>query len=228
MKKVIVILICMLLTLTCLTACKAKLKNGAVLSGGGYDYAAVTNEDGGIQRDEAGNIVVLVTNEKGKNVKGDDGEYATQAVALRGALVVGNRIECPDYSLNIPNGWSDYLSGSDLMIQRDGTKDIIKIITTRDGDLTQSMKQASDLIDKMKAFSADTEYVNRSVKVLDMDGQLFSVFVPDNGSGASSYLGYIFFEHNGVVYSCMLTSDRNMNDKMEDILSILNTIEFVN
>ena len=227
MKKITVILLCLVLAMTCLTACKAKLKNGAVLSGGGYDYAAVTNEDGGIQRDDAGNIVVLVTNDKGKNVKDDNGEYATKAVALRGALVVGNRIECPDYRMNIPNGWSDYLSASDLMIQRDGTKDVIKIIATRDADLSSSMKQASDLIDKMKAVSADTVYDNRSVKVLDMDAQLFSVYVPDNGTGAASYLGYIFFEHSSVVYSCMLTSDRNLNDSMEEILSILNTIEFV-
>ncbi|MBR4728074.1 MAG: hypothetical protein IK080_09335 [Clostridia bacterium] len=227
MKKITAILICMVVALTCLTACKAKLKNGAVLSGGGHDYAAVTNEDGGIQRDDAGNIVVLVTNDKGKNVKDENGEYATQAVALRGALVVGNRIECPDYRMEIPNGWSDYLSGADLMIQRDGTKDIIKIIATRDGDLVASMKQASELIDKMKSFSADTDYVNRSVKLLDQDAQIFAVYVPDNGSGAASYLGYIFFEHNGVVYSCMLTSDRNMNESLDEILSILNTIEFV-
>ncbi|MBQ6268084.1 MAG: hypothetical protein IJK64_10000 [Clostridia bacterium] len=228
MKKIFVILICMVLALTCLTACKAKLKNGTVLSGGGRDYAAVTNEDGGIQRDEAGNIVVLVTNDKGKNVKDDNGEYATQAVALRGALVVGNRIECPDYRLEIPNGWSDYLSGADLMIERNGTNDILKIVSTRDGDLNTSMKQASELIDKMKTFSADTEYVNRTVKVLDQDAQLFAVYVPDNGTGAASYLGYIFFEHNGVVYSCMLTSDRNMNESIDEIVSILNTIEYVN
>ena len=227
MKKISVILICAVLALTCLTACKAKLKNGAVLSGGGFDYAAVTNEDGGIQRDEAGNLIVLVTDGNGKNVKDKNGGYATQAVALRGALVVGNRIECPDYSLNIPKGWSNYMSGADLMIQRDGTKDILKIITTRDADISRSMKQASDLIDKMRDFSADTEYVNRSVQVKDQDAQLFSVFVPDNGTGAASYLGYVFFEHSGVVYSCMLTSDRNMNESMEEVLSILNTIEYV-
>lgn len=228
MKKISAVLICTLLVLTCLTACKAKLKNGAVLSGAGYDYAAVTNEDGGIQRDDAGNIIVLVTNDKGKNVKADNGQYATEAVALRGALVVGNKIECPDYSLTIPNGWSNYLSGADLMIQRNNSKDIIKIIAKRDGNLGETMKQSGDFINAMKSVSADTQYVNRGVQVQDMDAQFLAVYVPDNGTGAASYLGYIFFEHSGVVYSCMLTSDRNMSESIDDILAILNTIEFVN
>ena len=53
MKKYFALILCALTVLTCFTACapKAELVDG---------YAAVTKEDGGVIRDQAGNITQYV------------------------------------------------------------------------------------------------------------------------------------------------------------------------
>ena len=76
MKKYFALIISVIVILTCFTACKPKLKDGVLVTdAAGKGYAAVTQEGGGAARDDAGNLVVLVTDKNGKNVKGDNGEY---------------------------------------------------------------------------------------------------------------------------------------------------------
>ena len=72
-----------------------------VENGAGEMMAVVTSPDGGIVRDEAGNIIVLVTDENGKNVKGENGEYKTNAIAMDHAIVLGRRVEAENYSVEI-------------------------------------------------------------------------------------------------------------------------------
>ena len=95
MKKIFALTFAAMIILTCFTACKPKIKNGIVIQNqAGDSYAAVTKTDGGIARDDAGNVILLVTDANGKNVKDANGEYATKIVALDSALVVGDVIEC--------------------------------------------------------------------------------------------------------------------------------------
>ena len=65
MKKYFALIISVIVILTCFTACKPKLKDGVLVTdAAGKGYAAVTQEGGGAARDDAGNLVVLVTDEK--------------------------------------------------------------------------------------------------------------------------------------------------------------------
>lgn len=232
MKKYFALIITLMVVLTCFTSCKAKLKGGQYINtaAGGEGYAAVTKSDGGVVRDEAGNLIVLVTDENGKNVKGDDGEYQTNRVALEYALVVGNRIECPTYAINIPNGWEDSISFNDLVIKKTGTNDILKISTHKDAS-------ADDLAEQTKTGFIDTAVAQYSGAVVDTKGieindeipnaQFQSLFVPDNGTGVSSYAGFIYFEKNNNAYACAITSDRDLSGSVDEFVEILSTIEFI-
>ena len=234
MKKIFALTISVIVILTCFAGCKAKIKNGAlVTNAAGENFAAVTKADGGIQRDEAGNLIVLVTDENGRNVKGDNGEYLTNPVALDHALVVGNRVECNEYSVVIPDGWSDGNSLNGMNILKDGTLDGL-FIEAKNTPLDELMGNSSKLLSAMKSMYDNTVYENKAMTIGEIEAHFVSVFVPDNGmtpeSGnpSSSYVAYIFFEQGGYSYSCRITSDRNMNDDLGEIIGIIESIEFIN
>lgn len=233
MKKYFALIISIIVILTCFTACKPKIKDGTlVTNAAGENFAAVTQADGNVVIDEGGNIVVLVTDEDGKNVKGDDGEYATNKVALDHALVIGNRVECEKYAITIPNGWSDASSFNGLSIKRDGTEDVI-VINERETDIDTAMADTMSAIDLAKAAYDNTTYENKQIMIGDMEAQFVSLFIPDNGTvdingnPGFSYMGYIFFEHAGTVYTVRISSTTsNMSEDLDEITAILDTIEF--
>lgn len=235
MKKYFALIISVIIILGCFTACKPEIKNGVVLSdAASNNYAAVTKEDGGIVRDEAGNLLLLVTDEHGRNVKDENGEYETNRVKIDHALVVGNKIECSDFALTIPNGWSDKMSFADLIISRDGTKDVLKISVTDESSLNQVMETKMKSITLIKNNFPQAETGSKEITIGDnITAQFTYAFVEDTGARdedlnvLSSYLGFIFFNNGKDVYTCMLTSNRNMTEQIDEIAEILSTIEFV-
>lgn len=227
MKKIFALIICAIVVLTCFTACKPK----ADLIDG---YAAVTKEDGGVIRDQAGNIIVHVTDANGRQVEGEDGEYVTTPIALEHAIVVGKRVEAPLYSLNIPDGWSDKLTHSDLDITKDGTKDNIRLSVLKDTTYNDLLSSRTAAIEELKADYPKSEIGNKSITFGDgITAQYMYGWIEDTGARdedlnvLSSFLAYIVFEHGGDVYSGFLSSDRNMNDNIDEVIDILDTIEFI-
>ena len=236
MKKSIALILTFVVILTCFAGCKAKIKNGALVTNqAGENFAAVTQEDGNLVIDNSGNLVVLVTDANGKNVKGENGEYETKKVALDNALVIGNRVECENYYINIPNGWSNASSFTGLSIKRDGTEDVIVINERTDKDLDTAMAGTISALDIAKKSYANTTYENKQVEVLGKNAQFVSLYIPDNGTvdangnPGASYMGYFFFEHAGVIYTVRISSTTsNMSKDLDEIIAILNTIEFRN
>jgi len=231
MKKFLALIICAIVVLTCFTACKPKADLIA-------DYPAVTKEDGGIIRDQAGNIIVHVTDADGRPVKGDDGEYQTSPVALDHPIVVGRRVEAPLYSINIPKGWSDKLTAADLDIIRDGTKDNLRIAVLKDTSLTKALEQRTSTINLVKTNFPGADTGNKKYTIANgIEAQYMYGWVEDTGvreddgkgnlTVVSSFIGFIVFEYQGDIYSCNLSSNNNMNEDIDEIISILNTIEFI-
>ena len=235
MKRYFALIITAIIVLTCFTACKPKVKGGGIVSdAASNNYAAVTKEDGGIVRDEAGNLVVLVTDANGRNVKDDSGEYETKAVALEHALVIGDRIECPRYSLVIPKGWSDKMSFADLIISRDGTKDIVKISATEEKTPIELTDEKVKALNNIKSLYPGSVSGSSEVSIRDdIKGEFSYVYVADTGARdedlnvLSTYVGFIIFRNGATVYSCMITSDRDMTDQIDEIVDILGTMEFI-
>ena len=227
MKKIFALTFAAMIILTCFTACKPKIKNGIVIQNqAGDSYAAVTKTDGGIARDDAGNVILLVTDANGKNVKDANGEYATKIVALDSALVVGDVIECNDFAMTIPNGWSNEKSYTELMIRKDGTEDLITVNSLRNVSLAKTLQDTVALIDNIKKLNPGAKITNTSVDVLGKKANLISGYAADDGTGKSAFLGYIIFSHEGTVFSCNLISNHDMNENLDEYLKIINTIEY--
>ncbi len=227
MKKIFALTVAVMTILTCFTACKPKIKNGIVVQNqAGDSIAAVTQADGGLARDEAGNIIVLVTDANGKNVKDENGEYATKAVALDTALVVGNVIECNDFAMTIPDGWSNEKSFTELMIRKDGTADLITVNSFRDISIGETLQKTIALIDNIKLMHPSAVIKNTTVDVLGQKANYISGYVADDGTGKAAFLGYIIFSYEGAVFSCNLISDHDMNENLDEYLKIINTVEY--
>ena len=239
MKKYFALILSLIVILTCFTACKPRIKNGAVVeNGAGEQVAVVTSPDGGIARDEAGNIIVLVTDENGKNVKDENGEYKTNAIAMDHAIVLGRRVEAKNYSVEIPDGWSDKLTSADLDIIRDGTKDNLRIAIVKDADMNKTLEQRTSVVNLAKNNYPTAESANKKIALENgIEAQYMYTWVDDTGvreddgkgnlTVISSFIGFIVFEYKGDIYSCNLSSNQNMNEDIDEIIDILNTIEFI-
>lgn len=225
MKKCFALIISLLVILTCFTACKPKLKNGTMLmDAGGNQYAAVTQEDGGLARDDAGNLLVLVTDANGKNVKGDNGEYLTNPVAIKNAIVIGNQVECKEFSVTIPDGWSNAHSTTGLSITKDNS-DRALVINPLDGSLDSAVSNALLLINAMKTTYPDTVYIKTTENLGNYETTFISAFVPDTGT-SPSYLAYYFFEYNHTVYSCRITAAQDISNDLGEFKDIINSVQF--
>lgn len=222
MKKYFALILTFVVILTCFAGCKPKVKDGAVVTDvAGKDYAAVTKEDGGIVRDEAGNLIVLVTDENGRNVKDDNGEYATNQVAIDHALQIGNRIEMPHYAITIPSGWETSEDNYSMVTFFKGG-DSVQITTTDDKTLAGKRDQNHLLIRGMETQYTDSVIVNKAVTLKIGEANLESAY----SAAQSYYLGFITYKYGGEVYSVMITSDRDMSGDIDDIVKILDSIEY--
>ncbi len=230
MKKYISLFLAVIVLSGVLTSCSHSLKGGAavVTDLAGKGYAAVTKEDGGIERDAAGNVIVLETDADGKNVTGENGEYVSNAVRIEHAIVVGDRIEARFFSMKIPDGWSDKTSYSDLIISRDGTKDQLIVSFFEDTTLEEKTKERLKLYDSIKSmYSATGKFSDGEVTISGQKATFYEGFVDPEGEETEPvYVCFYFFEYGGIVYSCYISSNHDLTGT-KDFTNILNTIEFI-
>lgn len=235
MKKYLALFISAIIILATFAGCK---KAETIKTADNKEIPAVTQENGGVIRDEAGNLIVYVTEANGNLTKGEDGEYVTTPVALERPIVVGRRVEAPLYSINIPNGWSDKLTVTDLDIIRDGTKDNLRIAIVKDADMNKTLEQRTSVVNLAKNNYPTAESANKKIALENgIEAQYMYTWVDDTGvreddgkgnlTVISSFIGFIVFEYKGDIYSCNLSSNQNMNEDIDEIIDILNTIEFI-
>lgn len=235
MKKYFAAIISVILILAVFAGCN---KAETIKTPDNKEIAAVTQKDGGIIRDEAGNMIVYVTEENGQISKDENGEYVTSPVALDHPIVVGRRVEAPLYAINIPDGWSDKLTVADLDIIRDGTKDNLRIQVVKDTTFTDTLSQRTSVVNLAKTNFPTAESGNKQITLENgISAQYLYAWVEDTGvreddgkgnlTVISSFVGFIVFEHKGDVYSCNLSSNQNMNEDIDEITGILESIEFV-
>ncbi len=232
MKKYFALIISIIVILTCFTACKPKIKNGAIVSdGSGQQIAVITSPDGGIVRDDAGNLIVLVTDENGKNVKDANGEYQTNAIAMEHAIVIGRRVETENYSVEIPDGWSDAKTLNDLSITKDGTDESL-VISEKEGSATKAAETILPIMENAKKNYSGVITENTTVQINnEITATYMSFYVPEvkrdeAGNPVAAYVGFYFFEKAGHTYSCKIEGRRNISENLDEFTNILATINF--
>lgn len=226
MKKYIALILATFVLLSVFAACSTEIKGGEeVTDAAGETFAALTESNGGLARDEAGNLLLAVTDENGKAVTDENGETLTNAVALDHALVVGNRIECNTFAITIPEGWSNHNSYNDLNIINDADQTKIVISDFINGDLLTKAKERTTVIDLAIDQFGDAAKTLRidDVEICGTKGFYDAVYNQNNGTS----IAYYHFQKGAVVYSVFVTGERDLSEIDKEIEKILNTLEFV-
>lgn len=218
MKRFIALIITFVVILTCFAGCKKGEPVESYTDFAGEAIPAVTKEGGNIVRDDTGNVVVYVTDPNGNTVEGENGEPETQAQAVEHAIVTGTRIEMPDYALNIPDGWSNVASYDVLNIVKDDIT--FTIMTNRKAKLADMQKAHDTLV----SASATGEVTKTTQKIAGQDATVAYTFSTMKGN---IFVGYIDFMYQGVVFSVQVSANSDISSSWNEIVSIVNTIEFV-
>lgn len=225
MKKIIAITMITLTVLLCFAGCKKKADkvSAVVTNGKGNVVAAITNKDGNAARDEAGNLYVVVTDAKG-NVVEENGEYVTEKVIVDSFMEIGNRYEMPEYSIVIPKKWKNTSNKSHLSLVLNEVSNENNKFTIVTGNDAQQKSFYEGTIESLKN-QGDATSGEKDLKVLGKDAKL--VYACTKVAGDTYYAGFITFEYNGKIMSIFITGNEDMTKKIDEIVSIVNTIEFI-
>lgn len=148
MKKFIAPVLALVLILTLFASCskEPKIKDGQIVSDGEQTYAAITEKDGQLARDEDGHLVVAVTDTNGKVVKDEAGANKTTAVPLNHAVTLGDRIEYKTFSVILPDGWEPGSSFDEINIWSENRANHIVIYSKTDLNASEPGGQLFNLL----------------------------------------------------------------------------------
>ena len=231
MKKAICIICigCIMVSLFC--SCGSKLSSKEVVTDlAGEAIAPVTKEDGAAQRDDDGKLVVLVTNENGEVKKDTNGERLTESVEVSKALIIGDRIEMPDFSIAIPSGWSDNSSYSALQITKTKNSKEINLSAESLGtknSAEEAMDNCGKITSAYKNKYENCRVTNKTVTLDSIQCQYKASFVDDIGDGTGAYMGFIIMDRGYTVMRFKMLSQLDLEENLDEYIEIFNSIAYV-
>ena len=194
MKKIIsALLICMLAAVCLFTGC-SKAKGLKV-------------------KDSSGNDRVLVTDE--------NGEQATNAIALDYLLVSGKNAYCRYFTFTQPSGYDMSAVGSAITLTKGD--ETIDIIYDTEKSVDDKSADIGEVISSLKEQGFNPEVNDETKTLCGEDAKFTEIKVSANGKEA--FIVSALFEKNGVTYACTYkTSKAGANTG--DFESIVNSISF--
>jgi len=194
MKKIIsALLICMLAAVCLFTGC-SKAKGLKV-------------------KDSSGNDRVLVTDE--------NGEQATNAIALDYLLVSGKNAYCRYFTFTQPSGYDMSAVGTAITLTKGN--ETIDIIYDTEKSVDDKSADIGEVITSLKAQGFNPEVNDETKTLCGEDAKFTEIKVSANGKEA--FMVSALFEKNGVTYACTYkTSKAGANTG--DFESIVNSISF--
>lgn len=194
MKKIIsALLICMLAAVCLFTGC-SKAKGLKV-------------------KDSSGNDRVLVTDE--------NGEQATNAIALDYLLVSGKNAYCRYFTFTQPSGYDMSAVGTAITLTKGD--ETIDIIYDTEKSVDDKSADIGEVITSLKAQGFNPEVNDETKTLCGEDAKFTEIKVSANGREA--FMVSALFEKNGVTYACTYkTSKAGANTG--DFESIVNSISF--
>ncbi len=229
MKRFAAMALAATLILCIFVSCEKKATvDGAevITNDAGQQYAVATKEDGGVIRDNNGDVVILATDEDGQAVTNDKGENETENAELKNALVIGNLIEFDRYYIELPEGWSNNGSFSDMIFRNDSTGDQIWVIERAETSVATAMDQYDMLRAGVLTNFPDAVTEDFPVEINGETCAYSSVYVPVDSEGTPSYLGETHIANGGYCYTFRVTSKRDVTADIDDIINIISTIKF--
>jgi hypothetical protein len=209
-KRYFIFLLAFFLMLFAFAACKKAEKNGIpIIDDKGTTRVLATNDSGETMTDDAGNLIIVVTD--------NAGNAETQRVAPPDYYQYGDTIETPKYSLTIPKGWEKTGSGKDVRLSHPATNSELNLVTM-DGktyeDALDSAEQVAEL------FKAEGTVETTDAVICGVDAIKYSMTKPDAGNAV-----FYIFEKNATVYSFYSVILKENEDSI-DAEAIFNSIVF--
>jgi len=229
MKRFTALALVLTLVLCTFVACgkKKKLDGGEYITdAGGKEYAVATQEGGGITRGVNGDVIIYATDEDGQAYTDASGETVTTFVDLRDALVIGNLIEFERFYIELPDGWSNFGSYSDMIFRRDGTEDQIQVMELKDTSVANTIESYKSLRNIVLKNYPDAVVYDTSIKVNGEGSPYYSVYVDKTEEGPGSYFAEAYLTHYDYVYIVRVTSDRDISGDLDELVGIISTIQF--
>lgn len=205
--------------LCCFAGCKKYRGTEQVTQNNGETYNLKTEKGGVPETNENGDYIEVVTNIEGKKVtKIHDADFG---------IVYGDKIYYDLYNITIPEGWENRNSANDADLV-DDKGNHIRIMYKKDADMTNEIANAKSIFNTVKNKYPDAKITESKVKILGKDRQFICVFIPEVPENALGFMGYIYIEKDGILLRVYIESAEDLTNNMDNIVSVLNTIEFTN
>ena len=227
LRNISLFIVCFAVLVSVLAACGKK--------DDGYSQG-IFEEDGKLyyREENNGRVQELLTDDNGVTVVDGDGnmiwqftdangENATQAVSFPDIIIDGKKVECQQFSLTMPKGWTQkvesamMIEDSELGVQIDYTymeSTESKVYTVQ--DVIDNYKKMGEMFDKSLEASVtvdDAEIAGKQAKM---------VVLKHNEGFIRAYI----IEEGGNVMSFLCGGTNFANAEKYDFEKILNTIEF--
>lgn len=229
MKKVLAISLALTFVALCFTACgngKKKIDGAEVYTDfANKEYAVMTEENGDLQRDSNGNLIVAVTDEDGNQKIGAGGEKLTEIQVIDHALIIGNTIELSDYYITIPDGWSNNSSYQGIQLKCDKDGDTISIDRIEDKKITDIEANCKSLINAANGNNEGATVTNKGFELDGKNCMYTSIYIPQAANGKPFFLGYIVYQGEDAIYRFQITSEKDVTDD-EEISGIIRSVQF--
>ena len=210
MKKTITaLLICMLAAVCLFTGC-SKAKGLKVKDSSGNDRVLVTDENGGPIYDEAGNIVIVETDEQ-----------VTNAVSLKNLLVSGDKAYCKYFTFTKPSGYEMTVVGSSITLVKG--EETIDITYDTEKSVDDKLSDISDVIIALKEQGFNPEVKDEVKTLCGQEAKVTEIKISGNGNEA--FIASAVFERNGVTYACTYKTSK-VGASTGEFESIVNSISF--
>lgn len=220
MKKAISVLMIFAVIICCFAGCKKKYRGTEqITQNNGETYNLKTEKGGAPETNENGDYIEVATNIEGKKV--------TQIHDADFGIVYGDKIYYDLYNITIPEGWENKSSANDANLV-DDKGNHIRIMYKTDADMTNEIANAKSIFNTVKNKYPDAKITESKVKILGKDRQFICVFIPEVPENALGFMGYIYIEKDGVLLRVYIESAEDLTNNMDNIVAVLNTIEFTN
>lgn len=220
MKKYIAAILALVVVILSFTACSKGLKDGQLLSDGNQNYAALTEKDGNLVRDDAGQLVVLVTNERGEQVTKDDGSLETTAVGVSHAVTHGDKIEYSSFSITLPKGWRPGNSYDEINIWSEDKSEHIVIYSSTSKTLEQEDEKVYGLFGMVLQAKGVSATKTDTITLAGVEAKRIRADFDDDEIKSMIYYS---FEGGRGVYGvlCYATEEKTDNSVFEEVLNTM-------
>ncbi len=219
-KKYFAVFLLFIFVLSVFAAC-IKANPGIIITGSdGKTRVLATNDNGETMTDSAGNIIIVMTDAKGKAARDKNGDQVTQKVSPPNYYIYNKVIEGPKFSVAIPEGW-EQSDASNIRLKKTSTNAELNLMVEDGQTLAQVKDAVEEFMDKAAAEDPDAVF---KVETIKLCGVSATMYLYDSEKYTARMVFYVL-EKNGTDFLFQGAVGNEYKESV-DFESVINTIKF--